>query len=117
LQQQQEQYPKSWTPHINFLSVLFSSLASEEELAFCNRMACFLTKSTDLPLVCRNKFPSVVEAVDHKSTEAEDAMLHFPVHHQSSLHLSVNAAAVASGYNDNYSNVNTMYPMPPPSDR
>jgi hypothetical protein len=43
------------------------------------------------------KFPSVVEAVDHKAAEQEDA-LHRQIHHQSSL----------AGSN---------YALPPPSDR
>lgn len=91
----------------------------EEELAFCNRMACFLNRSTDLPLVCRNKFPSVVEAVDHKAaSEVDDALLHRPIHHQSSLLPLVNGGAVAAGYNSSNIGISTMmYPMPPPSDR
>jgi hypothetical protein len=95
--------------------------SAEEELAFCNRMACILNKSTDLPMVCRNKFPSVVEALDHRVAAAEDvgddAMWHRrAIHHQSSLHPFVNPGMVAAGYNSN-SSFSTMYPMPPPSDR
>jgi hypothetical protein len=88
---------------------------AEEELAFCNRMAGILTRSTDLPMVCRNQFPSLVEAVDHKAAEVEDALLNRPVHHQSSFQPKINATSVATGYTS--SDFNVAYPMPPISDR
>ncbi|KAG7345324.1 hypothetical protein IV203_032855 [Nitzschia inconspicua] len=101
--------------HGNSSIVIDYEHQKEEELAFCNRMAGILNRSTDLPMVCRNKFPSVVEALDHKAAEVEEIVAHHhPMHHQSSFPPKINATSVAAGYTSSFY---TLYPMPPTSDR
>jgi hypothetical protein len=85
----------------------------EDELAFCNRMACILTRSTDFPMLCQTKFPSLVEAAvsTKNSTPVTVATSPAEIHHyhEEQHHDSI----MMEG---NYSSTNLYY-IPPPSDR
>mmetsp|Transcript_9199 Transcript_9199/g.27416 ORF Transcript_9199/g.27416 Transcript_9199/m.27416 type:complete len:85 (+) Transcript_9199:443-697(+) len=54
---------------ISLLSSLFV-LQSPDELAFCNRLACILTKERELPKLCQG-FPTVIQSVRKHAEQQE----------------------------------------------
>lgn len=56
-----------------------------DELKFCNRLACILTKQRDLPKLCQG-FPTVVQTVNQHDEEEEQhgpiMMFHNEQHRQ-----------------------------------
>jgi hypothetical protein len=79
--------------------------SAEEELAFCNRMACHLTRISDLPRLCQG-FPTVVDAVNrhHMLEHQQQQQQH---HHEEQHH---DAGMMEMSGTENFF-------VPPPSDR
>ena len=98
---------------IRFENDRSSISTTEDELAFCNRMACYLTKSTDFPKLCQTKFPSLVEAAVSTKNNTPTSIATSPTdihhYHEEQHHDSI----MMEG---NYSS-NNLYYIPPPSDR
>mmetsp|Transcript_6854 Transcript_6854/g.11952 ORF Transcript_6854/g.11952 Transcript_6854/m.11952 type:complete len:136 (+) Transcript_6854:182-589(+) len=91
----------------------------EEELAFCNRMACILTKSTDLPKICQTQFPSVVEAVDRKGSGNYHQSSFPQEQHDDEQHHDATMMRVVQQGNVSTSGIkqDNSYYVPPTSDR
>uniref|UniRef100_A0A7S4A9S0 Uncharacterized protein n=1 Tax=Pseudo-nitzschia australis TaxID=44445 RepID=A0A7S4A9S0_9STRA len=71
----------------------------KDELAFCNRLACILTKERELPKICQG-FPTVVQTVN----EHAEKLQHQEIFHQT--------------WQRNLQRTNTSsFPMPPISGR
>ena len=82
-----------------FSFLFFPPTQSPDEMAFCNRLACILTKERELPKICQG-FPTVVQTVNEHAEKLQQQEI---FHHT---------------WQRNLQRTNTgSYPMPPISGR
>jgi len=85
----------------------------KDELAYCNNLACILSKATDLPKLCQG-FPSVVQTVGGGLLPSDEDR---KIQKQQQLYRPSSTESMVNMMNYGGYSTNDGFVLPPPSDR